>query len=483
MKKIFLILILITALNSMLLGQIQPKIDYQTFNLSNGNPYIEIFLSIDGNSIIYPEINQYKFQGKAEVTYVISNSKDSIIAFEKFQLLSPIYDTTDQILEIIDLKRIIIPNGKYNLEYQVIDLNNNSTFSQKLSLDEIKFSTSKIETSDIVLTNSIITSEKNTPFVKNGLEIIPNNGNFYSLELNNLGFYIEIYNTNKVFGDDQLFLFEYAIKLDQSKNVINNLKGYERLKSSSVIPIAKSVNIEELPSGNYNLEINIKNRKNEILYTVKEFFQRSNPNSQNLAATNAGINFASKITNINELKEYIRSTAPISSHNQYQYSQNQLEYSNLELMQRYFLDFWVKRDPLNPEAAWLNYKQEVIIADKNFGYGGVKGYQTERGRIYLQYGKPNSLQKNNYEADTYPYSVWHYNKLNGVANRKFIFYSPSMEMLGYEVLHSNVDGEIQNPNWQLELQSKVDGKPSTTTENPFDNIINEKANDLFTNPR
>jgi hypothetical protein len=34
-------------------------------------------------------------------------------------------------------------------------------------------------------------------------------------------------------------------------------------------------------------------------------------------------------------------------------------------MQRYFLDFWVKRDPLNPEEAWLKYKQEVINADKH----------------------------------------------------------------------------------------------------------------------
>jgi hypothetical protein len=58
-----------------------------------------------------------------------------------------------------------------------------------------------------------------------------------------------------------------------------------------------------------------------------------------------------------------------------------------------------------------------------------------------------------------------------------------MEMLGYQILHSNVNGEIQNPNWEIELQSKVGGKPSSTTENPYNSVINEKANDMFNNPR
>ena len=221
---------------------------------------------------------------------------------------------------------------------------------------------------------------------------------------------------------------------------------------------------------------------NEVLLSKEAKFQKSNPGLEDLSLVNVENSFASEITELGLLKEYIRSTAPIASSAEYEFAQNQLQYSNLEFMQKYFLNFWKERNKTNPEQAWLAYKQEVIVADKEFGYGGVKGYQTERGRIYLQYGKPNAVQNMPYEPNTYPYSVWQYYKLKGFTNRRFIFYSPTMETLGYQLLHSNMPGEIQNRNWQAELENKKTNRGNTYEQNQGE-IINDRAKDLFDNPR
>jgi GWxTD domain-containing protein len=283
-------------------------------------------------------------------------------------------------------------------------------------------------------------------------------------------------------GESKDFLIEYAVIDPKSKEIVANLRGVKRLKTNAVIPLLYAFNLGELPSGEYLISLTAKNRKNEPIAQKQLEFYRINPLLVNYSAVNAKNTFVDSITNIEELKAYVKSLRPISTHDELTFAENQLEYGDLRFMQQYFLNFWKTRDQVNPEQKWLEYKEKVILVDKEFGYGGVKGYTTERGRVYLQYGPPSAVQDVPYDRDTYPYSIWQYYKLQGLTDRKIVFYSPSMEMLGYQILHSNVRGEVYNPNWELDLISKSNGNKSTQ-EVPEGSIINENANTLFNNPR
>lgn len=482
MKKALLLSLSFLGISIASLAQIDLAIDYKTFHSPGEKPYLEFYLSLNGQSLEYVENENGMFQAAIEMTYIISQG-DSIINFKKFQLISPEYGGDDPLLDIIDLKRIPVPNGEsYSFEFNAVDLNSNQTATNKVALDPIQFTDDKMQLSEVQLANQITAVAEPSPFSKNGVEIIPNIGNFFNEQHKQLAFYLEIYNAQVDLGKDQDFLLEYAIVNPTSNLVINNLRGFKRLKTAPVIPVVQVFPIENLPSGNFKLTLDIKNRSNESLLKDEVLFQRSNPSLKDLTVVDASNSFVSNITDIELLKEYIRSCTPISSYAEIQFAQNQLEYSKLEFMQQYFLNFWNTRNPNNPEQEWLAYKKEVEIADQEFGYGGVKGYQTERGRVYLQYGKPNARQKVPYEPNTYPYSIWQYYKLNGLTNRKFVFYSPSMEMLGYKLLHTNVPGEIQNPNWEAELENKTVNRGNTYELNQGE-VINSRAKDLFDNPR
>lgn len=479
MRYLPIILLIFSYLPSK--SQIDFLLDYKVFDLPQEQPYIEFYLSLNGNSIFYQDKEDGTMQGEVEVTYLLTKN-DSIANFKKFRLITPIYKEGDFASDIIDVKRLSLPPGDYQFEVEIKDI-----FADKISASRdnpisLESSTEKISFSSVILNNGFHTSTETASAKKNNLFFNPIFRNFLNRRDSVLGFYVEIYGAKSEFPEGEAYLVDYAIIDKVSRKVINNNRGFKRAKSEDISVIADQFSIKALPSGNYFLQFNVRNKMNEIIHTEEISLQRSNPNLASLKSINVDNSFVNNITDIEEIKEYIRSLQPISDNNEYQFAKNQMAYADLNLMRKYFLNFWKTRDPNNPEEAWIEYKKEVDITNKEFGYGGVKGYQTERGRIYLQYGKPNSVQNLKYEIDTYPVSVWQYYKLNGLTNRRFIFYSPSMEMLGYEVLHSNVPGEVQNPNWEFELQRKSNNT-RPTQENPNNEVINDRVRDLFNNPR
>src|SRR5205085_2529937 len=112
---------------------------------------------------------------------------------------------------------------------------------------------------------------------------------------------------------------------------------------------------------------------------------------------------------------------PISSQTEVNIAETQLQTGHLTSMQQFFYYFWSQRDAQNPEQAWLDYKTEVNSVNAEFACRTGKGYESDRGRVYLQYGRPNEIEKNYYEGSGYPYEIWHYNATAGQTNIKFVF--------------------------------------------------------------
>jgi hypothetical protein len=85
----------------------------------------------------------------------------------------------------------------------------------------------------------------------------------------------------------------------------------------------------------------------------------------------------------------------------------------------------------------------------------MKGFETERGRVFLQYGKPDSRTQVPNEPSAYPYEIWWYYHYKGQRNIRFVFYNPDMITNDYELLHSEALGEPNNPQWRLMLFSRT----------------------------
>jgi len=90
---------------------------------------------------------------------------------------------------------------------------------------------------------------------------------------------------------------------------------------------------------------------------------------------------------------------------------------------------------------------------------------TDRGRVYLQYGPPNSRNKVDNAAATYPYEIWHYYKLKHQTNKKFVFVNSDFATNEYRLEYSNVYGEVSNAEWR----DKIEQDRSPTFGDDFNN--------------
>ena len=102
-----------------------------------------------------------------------------------------------------------------------------------------------------------------------------------------------------------------------------------------------------------------------------------------------------------------------------------------EEREHFIEEFWRRRDP-DPDTDENEYREEYYerIAYANEHYAsGIPGWKTDRGRIYIMYGKPDELEthpsggaynRESYEGggstSTYPFERWFYRYLPGVGS-------------------------------------------------------------------
>lgn len=102
-----------------------------------------------------------------------------------------------------------------------------------------------------------------------------------------------------------------------------------------------------------------------------------------------------------------------------------------EERENFIANFWLRRDP-DPDTEENEYREEfyerIAYANEHFT-SGIPGWKTDRGRIYITFGKPDSIESHpsggaydrpSYEGGgsttTYPFEIWFYRHLDNVGD-------------------------------------------------------------------
>ncbi|MBQ3595016.1 MAG: GWxTD domain-containing protein, partial [Bacteroidales bacterium] len=165
--------------------------------------------------------------------------------------------------------------------------------------------------------------------------------------------------------------------------------------------------------------------------------------------------FSGNIDNIDTIREYIRTLEPISSQIEGEYAKSLIETDDIQTMQQYFYSFWASRNPLSPQIEWENYYAQVKRVNASFTSQRIKGYKTDRGRVFLKYGAPDRIVQNHFEPGAYPYEIWHYYTLANQRNKKFVFMTRDIVTNDFQLIHSDAVGEINNSRWTNEIYSRT----------------------------
>jgi GWxTD domain-containing protein len=507
MKKFFYLTILMAAfgfrafssspenIKSSKRPAVNAYLNYAVFYEPKQGPYIEVYLNVTGHSVIFKKVNQ-KFQGKVHVEIAfLRNNK--VVKEDTYNPTSPeILDTANK-PNFINVQRYGLSAGEYTLKIKIKDANNPDTAviikaSQTVLINQPTADSAAV--SNIELLESFGKSAAPSIFTKSGYDVTPYVWRYYPENVNKLSFYAEGYNAKKKLGADSRFVFVYFIEGAETKEKLKDFHTFLKQKSEDVNPLLSQFDISQLPSGEYNLVVEMRNGTNDLLAERKLPFSRHavlvKIKLDDISSVDTTGTFISKITNLDTLRDYIACMWPISSSLEREWQYNQIKNADSKLMQQYMYAFWVNRDPENPEKEWKRYRAAAVQIKKKFACGKIPGYMTDRGRVYLQYGQPSASQQVPSEPDSYPYEMWQYYKLRDPAtgsiqsNKKFIFYNRELDGKCYELIHSDVRGELRDDRWQIKLKQRNSAVPNLDDNSPVNSSsYGSGASDIFQNPR
>ena len=474
--------------------QLSAMFNYNVFyHVEQGKPYIETYLSFDAWSLNYIPTADGKYRATVEIV-LAAKQGDSIVYIKKYDLNSPaIADSNAVDFNFIDLQRFFIDNGIYTIDLTVRDKNaaaEPTHVEQKIS---IYFDHKKPSMSIPQMMANVKKSETDNILSRAGYDMEPYLSDFVPEQIDQLKFYYEIYNIDREVGNKPFLTYAY-IEDRATGQRASGIQHVARHKSAKYLPVFTTLDISQLPSGNYNLVVEVHDRKNNNLIYQRLPFYRSNPAINVLDSLSPAIGtFAADITDENLLRYYLDALYPIASEAEKDAVKSINSRVGLEEKQAFLLRFWTVRDPLHAADRWREYLGWLEYVDKNFSYPRTPGYKTDRGRVYLQYGPPDFIrdEKNFVSAlrlgsgnvekltDVYgntvgtsqigpegpsnpslghihylPYQLWRYNKLErDDANRVFLFWDEFRSGF-YKLLVSNARGEVMDPLWERRLSQQ-----------------------------
>ncbi len=443
---------------------IKAYLDHKNFfNPEIGN-FVEIHLQFVSYSLNYKAVEN-GLQSEIAIQYVFK--QDGVVAkSDAYRLQSPVM--RDSIIEdFYEIKRIALKPGKYSLELTLTDVNSKNENTDKSTITAIqeinvedfssKIAISSLETAEMMLPikNEI---DNSSVFAKSGYEIIPRISNYYQTQATKIPVYFEVYCPKKVDDSLKKMGLKQTLIDVKTKTEIESFTRFSKIEVDEVQPIIKQVDISKLKSGEYILEYSLINRQNLNVATSSYYFERfSEDEFEEVQADNIVLDpkFQASITD-DSLDFYISSLIPISKPAEMRNIIDLLKTKDNSLYRKYIQSYWVNStNGSRTYESWMSYKFQVLTVEKLFSTNYTAGHETDRGRVYLQYGAPSSVITRENSPSDYPYEIWRYDKIKVYSRRGFIFYNPDLVNNTYRLLHSDMIGEVQNYRWQQQLSKRT----------------------------
>lgn len=469
-------------------AQVDAVFNTATFCAPETGTYVETYLWIIGSTANYVQKDS-TYSAQLEVTYIF-RQQDSVIAYNKFKISSPVIkDTVNQLTDFLDLQRLQIPSGIYKLEVILRDLNSTQDPLEAVIDLAVDYPQDSIRFSDIQLLSEITKSEKPKMYTKSGLDLIPYPSILYPENQTKIKFYTELYNADKKLGANEPFLLNYYIENIYTNAIVGSYRSLKRMAAQPVNVLVGEFNIEKLATGNYFLVVEARNKLNEQIHQQKVFFQRINNietfTVEDIASVDLANTFMAMNLSNDTLVEFVKSLRPIAAYTEMTLADRLLADNDFETLKKFFYNFWLTKNGADPEAEWRKYFEKVKEVEQLYATGLKRGYDSDRGRVYLRYGKPNALMARPNEPSNYPYEIWQYYKIDNYrSNGVFVFYNPNIGTEDYELLHSNVRGEINDYRWKYKLSKRTGISPNLDDDTaPVHEHWGNQIDDFFNNPR
>jgi len=457
------------------------EVSVTTLNYFQDKPYLEIYSRILGNSVQFTSDDSIDSLIHSEIELLLVIKKEeSIVSADKYKLSSP---ASKLPIDFWDMKRYVLDNGEYDLEMVFVDMNRTTDTLRYNSIILVNHSEHYISNSDILITKEISGDLSKYPFNRSGFSYEPAAYNLFAKEDNLLTFYTELYHLNFI---DRRIYYRYSVR-DAASDEILMKPAYKQVKDSSDLFVLETFDISELATGNYELNFEIINKEKQVLHQEIEAFSVYHPLVDIRNTMKGDALYETSFVHLldeGEVNYSLKAIFPRVNNNMTGMLNDIIWSDELE-PKRYFLySFWSKFSTDQVKPIYDKYMDVARAVDMEFANNVGHGFESDRGYMFLKYGKPDDVVRVEDEPSAPPYEIWIYNYLEETQQTgvKFLFYNPSIVANDFILLHSNCRGELSNPKWEFELyrDDQQNANSSSLERTNADDGFNRNARRYFT---
>lgn len=442
--------------------------------------YAETYLMVSSRSVNLVKNKNKRFQGGLQVIITFEQGK-KIAAFDKYVLRSPELDSVSAPdFRFIDLQRFPLQPGKYQVRLNLLDVNDSLNKASTVQELEVAPEAAQPQFSDLVFLLGFQPTNEVGPMIKSGFSLLPLCSNFFGRQNDTLRFYSELYLPGSL--KDSIYILKTYIERQSSGEMLEETFTQRKVQGKAVEVLLAEIPVDALKTGDYNLVFELRNARNELVEARKGFFQRLNKNKRFDETTMYSLNYNKSFVDTmaeKSLRDYVGCLRPIAEDNERTYVDELLKDKkkpDYDRMRRFIFTFWYTRNNNSPADEWKKYLDLVITCNQKFGNKVMRGYETERGRVFLQYGPPNSRTVVDNEPSAYPYEIWWYYTLKKQNNVRFVFYNPDLVSNDYRLIHSEAFAEPFDPQWKLLIFSRttpINNVDQTNQREHFGNYLDQ----------
>lgn len=417
-------------------------LDFARFRYDEHNTYLEIYYLLHnmGNE----QLNQ---SNEILLEFSLSDeNKDSLLATSLLKVFLENGVTNGNGLEGVkgSLIKTVLPSGKYKIK--MVRLSEDG--AQRLdSLNQVfvspSFKMDKIALSDLELCSNIVTGSKNEKglFYKNTMEVFPNPMRIYNQDNSELFYYIELYNIRSENPQDEVKI-EVAIADREGK--IKEQKNYTRNRNYESLVEFGSFDVGAFGNGLYTLVFAATDAAaNYSTYTRSNFYvvNASAITSEQESMIEAFSKSEYIVMPEPEADEKISQALYIATREEKDIAKT---LTDAESKRMFLFKFWFSRENPAMEGLKDEYYSRVDYTNEHYAFANRKGWQSDRGRVYVVYGQPSDIDRQPHNPDGRPYEIWTYHELEGGV--KFLFVDET-GFGEYKLMSSTMRGEIHDPGW------------------------------------
>ncbi len=390
---------------------------------------------------------------------------DSLTLRNLWKVTPPVSQDTNATNQmIVDNLRFLLAPGRYDFKLLSKQMGTSGSIDSAFvrGLKIRRFAAGRTELSDPVLARKIEPDRGNGRFARHGFRVIPNPLGVFDAQNPVLYYYLEIYNlpskSEKVYFLKREVLAADGVPVSALPVYVKKkiIRGRDDLEVGQI-------RVAGLQTGRYQLRFAVLDSARAQLARSEVSFVVQNPAAP---AERLPLETRPRMEN-----SVIAGLSPknvtmlVGATRYFLPEEEQSVLDNLRdvtAKRRFLFQFWNDKGGQPGLEIFRQFVRRVSYANAKFGEPKKAGWQTDRGRVFILYGKPSEIQYYANMPGFREFQAWSYDNIeHGVV---FIF-GVTGSFGDLKLIHSTKTGEIHNEAW-LDLLKVTAGRTGLTEMAP-----------------